>query len=97
MLKHPDPTIPFVLEVDASEVGVGAILSQRQGCPAKLFPCAYFSRKLSEAERNYDVGNRELLAIKAALEEWRHWLEGAQHPFVIYTDHKNLEYICSAK
>ncbi|KAK3507946.1 hypothetical protein QTP70_005050 [Hemibagrus guttatus] len=37
--------------------------------------------KLTAAERNYDVGNRELLAIKAALEEWRHWLEGARHPF----------------
>ena len=97
LLKHPDPALPFVVEVDASEVGVGAVLSQRQGNPAKLFPCAYFSRKLSQAERNYDVGNRELLAIKLAIEEWRHWLEGAQHPFVIYTDHKNLEYIRTAK
>ena len=97
LLKHPDPALPFVVEVDASEVGVGGVLSQRQGNPAKLFPCAYFSRKLSQAERNYDVGNRELLAIKLALEEWRHWLEGAQQPFVIFTDHKNLEYIRTAK
>ncbi len=34
--------------------------------------------------------NRELLAIKLALEEWRHWLEGAKHPFTVLTDHKNL-------
>ncbi|KAL0150500.1 hypothetical protein M9458_054317 [Cirrhinus mrigala] len=54
-------------------------------------------QKLSSAERNYDVGNRELLAMKAALEEWRHWLEGAQHPFTVLTDHKNLEYLRSAK
>jgi len=52
---------------------------------------------MSAAERNYDVGNRELLAMKAALEEWRHWLEGAKHPFTILTDHKNLEYLRSAK
>ncbi len=52
---------------------------------------------LSPAERNYDIGNRELLAIKLALEEWRHWLEGAQHPFTVITDHKNLEYLRSAK
>lgn len=43
------------------------------------------------------MGNRELLAVKLALEEWRHWLEGAEHPFVIYTDHKNLEYLQTVK
>ncbi|KAK3529517.1 hypothetical protein QTP70_031959, partial [Hemibagrus guttatus] len=53
--------------------------------------------KLSPAEANYDIGNRELLAIKLALEEWRHWLEGAKHPFVVLTDHKNLEYLRAAK
>ncbi|KAL0171115.1 hypothetical protein M9458_031427, partial [Cirrhinus mrigala] len=96
VLKHPDPQLPFLVEVDASSTGVGAILSQRQG-PPRTFPCAFFSHKLNPAERNYDVGNRELLAIKLALEEWRHWLEGAQHPFIILTDHKNLEYIRTAK
>ncbi|KAI2661335.1 Transposon Tf2-6 polyprotein [Labeo rohita] len=69
----------------------------RQGDPPKLYPCAYFSHKLSPAECNYDVGNRELLAMKLALEEWRHWLEGAKHPFTVLTDHKNLEYLRSAK
>ncbi len=96
-ILHPDPRTPFIVEVDASSTGIGAVLSQRQGTPAKMFPCAFYSRKLSSAERNYDVGNRELLAMKAALEEWRHWLEGAQHPFTVLTDHKNLEYLCSAK
>ncbi|KAL0150894.1 hypothetical protein M9458_053813, partial [Cirrhinus mrigala] len=91
------PNEPFIVEVDASNTGVGAILSQRHGDPAKMHPCAYFSRKLSPAERNYDVGNRELLAMKLALEEWRYWLAGAKHPFTILTDHKNLEYLRSAK
>ncbi|KAL3980939.1 ETS domain-containing transcription factor ERF [Sarotherodon galilaeus] len=95
ILVQPDLSQPFVVEVDTSDAGVGAVLSQRQG--GKLHPCAYFSRRLSPAERNYDVGNRELLAIKLALEEWRHWLEGAAQPFVVWTDHKNLEYIRSAK
>ncbi|KAI2668506.1 Transposon Tf2-11 polyprotein [Labeo rohita] len=97
ILKHPDPQLPFVVEVDASDCGIGAVLSQRHGNPGKLHPCAFFSRKLTAAERNYDVGNKELLSMKAALEEWRHWLEGATHPFQIITDHKNLEYIKGAK
>jgi len=62
-----------------------------------MHPCTYLSLRLTPAERNYDVGNRELLAVKVALEEWRHWLEGAQHPFIVWTDHKNLEYIRQAK
>ncbi|KAL0183501.1 hypothetical protein M9458_019197 [Cirrhinus mrigala] len=76
LLRHPDPQRPFTVEVDASTTGVGAVLSQAVGESSLLHPCAYYSRKLSPAEQNYDVGNRELLAIKLALEEWRHWLEG---------------------
>ncbi|XP_029292890.1 uncharacterized protein LOC115011797 [Cottoperca gobio] len=87
----------FVVEVDASDVGVGTVLSQRSVSDNKLHPCAFLSKKLSPAERNYDVGNRELLAIKVALEEWRHWLEAAEQPFLVLTDHKNLQYIQSVK
>ncbi|XP_073780218.1 uncharacterized protein [Danio rerio] len=97
ILCHPDPTRPFIVEIDASNSGIGAILSQRSPTTNKLHPCAFYSRKLNPAERKYDVGNRELLAMKAALEEWRHLLEGAKHPFTVITDHKNLEYIRSCK
>ncbi len=97
ILIAPDPTRQFVVEVDASEVGVGAVLSQRSSSDDKMHPCAFFSHRLSSAERNYDIGNRELLAVKLALEEWRHWLEGSGVPFIVWTDHKNLEYIRSAK
>ncbi len=97
ILHHPNPDLEFTVEVDASNTGIGAVLSQRQGSPLKLFPCAFYSRKLNPAERNYDVGDRELLAMKAAFEEWRHWLEGAKLPFLVLTDHRNLEYIRSAK
>ncbi|KAL0185591.1 hypothetical protein M9458_017261, partial [Cirrhinus mrigala] len=96
-LTHPDPKLRFVIEVDASTLGVGAVLSQWKGEPPVLHPCACFSKKLSLAEQNYDVGNRELLAIKLALEEWWHWLEGSQHPSEVVTDHKNLQYLHDAK
>ncbi|XDV37360.1 hypothetical protein PO909_006967 [Leuciscus waleckii] len=97
ILVAPDPSRQFVVEVDASEVGVGAVLSQRSSTDDKMHPCAFFSHRLSPAERNYDIGNRELLAVKLALEEWRHWLEGSGVPFIVWTDHKNLEYIRTAK
>lgn len=97
VLRQPDPSRQFVVEVDASETGVGAVLSQRFDPHNRLYPCAFFSRRLTSAEKNYDVGNRELLAVKLALEEWRHWLEGAELPFLVWTDHKNLAYIQSAR
>uniref|UniRef100_A0A146SAR5 Gypsy retrotransposon integrase-like protein 1 n=1 Tax=Fundulus heteroclitus TaxID=8078 RepID=A0A146SAR5_FUNHE len=96
VLVSPDPERQFIVEVDASSSGVGAILSQK-AIDGRIHPCAFFSRKLSSAEQNYDVGNRELLAVKLALEEWRHMLEGAKLPFLVWTDHKNLEYLKTAK
>jgi hypothetical protein len=81
VLAHP--SLAFIVEVDASEAGIGAVLSQRLGTPPKLRPCAFFSKKLSPVEGNYDVGDRELLAVIKALKAWRHWLEGARHPFLI--------------
>ena len=92
MLAHPDPELPFIVEVE-----VGAILSQKSSQDQQMHPCAFFSRRLTAAESHHDVGNRELLAVKLALEEWRHWLEGVQHLFMVWTDHKNLEYIREAR
>ncbi|KAK3515283.1 hypothetical protein QTP70_013491 [Hemibagrus guttatus] len=96
-LVHPDPTWPFVVEVDASALGVGAVLSQWRGEPPVLHPCAFFSKKLSLPEQNYDIGDHELLATKLALEEWQHWLKGANRPFKVITDYKNLQYLREAK
>ncbi|KAK7896247.1 hypothetical protein WMY93_021572 [Mugilogobius chulae] len=92
-----DPTAQFLVEVDASDSGLGAVLSQRSSGDKKLHPCAFYSRQLTPAERNYDVGNRELLAVVEALKEWRHWLEGSAQPFLVWTDHKNLSYLRSAR
>ncbi|KAL2095538.1 hypothetical protein ACEWY4_007686 [Coilia grayii] len=97
ILQVPNPEQQFVVKVDVSDVGAGAVLSQRRREDDKLHPCAFFSRRLSLAECNYDIGDRELLAVKLALEECRHWLEGPSVPFIVWTDHKNLEYIRTAK
>lgn len=97
ILLTPDIARQFIVKVDASEVGVGAVLSQRSAADGKVHPCAFFSHRLSPAERNYDVGNHELLAIHLALGEWRQWLEGSSVPFIVWTDLRNLEYIRSTK
>lgn len=85
------------MEVDASDVGVGAVRSQWNPTDQKLHSCAFFSLRLSPAERNNDVGNHELLAVVLALQNWWHWLEGTAQPFVIGTDPKNLVDLRGAK
>jgi hypothetical protein len=67
---------PFELEVDASGFALGAVLTQR-GTDKKKHPIAYFSTTLSEAERNYDIYDLELLAIVKALRHWRQFLAGS--------------------
>uniref|UniRef100_A0AAY5KJG5 Gypsy retrotransposon integrase-like protein 1 n=1 Tax=Esox lucius TaxID=8010 RepID=A0AAY5KJG5_ESOLU len=56
-----------------------------------------YNLKLSAAEQNYDIGDRELLAVVRALSAWRHWLKGDKHPFLVWTDHRNLEYMRAAR
>ena len=67
VLTHPDTSLPFFVKVDASEVGVGPVLSKCSRRPPKLRPCAFYSKQLSHAQRNYDAGDRELLAGMNAL------------------------------
>jgi len=58
---------------------------------------AFYSKSLSLVEQNYEIHDKEMLAIIRVLEKWRHFLEGAQHLVEIWTDHKNLEYFMIAK
>ncbi len=89
ILLLPDPTKPFTVTTDASDIAIGAVLSQDQGRGDQ--PVAYESRKLSPAEQNYPVHEKELLAIVHAIKLWRTYLEGQK--FTVITDHASLEYI----
>ena len=91
VLRHPDPSLPFTVESDASDFAIGAVLSQPAlDNPAILHPVAFFSRKLEPAERNYDVHDKELIAIICALEHWRHFLVGSSFIVPVFCDHRNL-------
>ena len=71
VLAHADESKPFVISCDASDYGIGAELTQPH-LPGRVL--AYFSRKLNSAERNYSVGDRELLAIKDSCCRWRFYM-----------------------
>ena len=90
VLIHPNRDLPFIVETDSSNYAIGAILSQVSPNDKMVHPVAFFSRSLSGAEKNYPIYDKELLAIVAALENWRHFLEGSSTPFTIYSDHRNL-------
>ena len=96
ILRYYNPEFKCVLETDASDYAIGAILSQINE-DHELHPVAYYSRKLSPAELNYEIYDKEMLAIVEAFKEWRHYLEGAQHKITVYSDHKNLEYFTKTK
>ena len=82
------------METNAFDFAFGVVLLQLED-GEKLHPVAFHSRKFSAAEINYEIHDKELLAIVDSFQEWLHLLEGAIHQVTIYTDHKNLEYFIS--
>ncbi|SJL00117.1 uncharacterized protein ARMOST_03429 [Armillaria ostoyae] len=90
ILAIPTEKGKFHVEADTSEGAIGAILSQEQD--RKWRPVAFLSKALTIMERNYEIYNKELLAIMLTLDEWRHYLMGATLDFEIWTDHQNLQY-----
>ena len=96
VLVTPDLDKEMRVEADASDFAIGGVLSMK--CEnEKWRPVAYISKSLNEAERNYKIHNKKMLAIIWCLEAWRHFLEGAKNWFEIWTDHKNLEYFMKAQ
>jgi len=76
--------------MDASEHAIGGVLFQKQ--EGKWKPIAFLSRTMQPAERNYEIYDKELLAIVEALAKWRQYLLDAAETFEIWTDHENLKY-----
>lgn len=85
-----------VLEADCSGYVFGGCLSQRD-TNGQLRPIAYISKKLSPTESNYDIHDKELLAIVRCMEEWRGMLIGLNQPFTVLSDHKNLKHFMTSR
>lgn len=93
VLRLPDFDQPFIVQTDASDTGIGAILLQEH--EGVKMPIAYASRKLSSAEKNYSVIERECLALIWALQKYQVYLYGKV--FYLETDHKPLEFLQKAR
>ncbi|MHB1799638.1 MAG: reverse transcriptase family protein [Vulcanimicrobiaceae bacterium] len=93
ILAHPDFTREFILETDASNIGLGAILSQEFEKGRRVI--GYASRVLTPAERNYGTTDREALAVVWGTREYRPYLHGRK--FLLITDHEALKYILTYK
>ncbi|CAI7889453.1 unnamed protein product [Closterium sp. NIES-54] len=89
VLILPDTEKDYVIEADASDQAVGAVLMQDQG--KGLQPIAYLSKKLHGAELNYPIHDKEALAIITAFKTWRCYLKGRKT--TVYTDHCRLKYL----
>ena len=96
ILAHYDPQKPVIVETDASDFALGAVLSQRDG-ENRLHPVAFHSRKFSPAEINYEIHDKELLAIVDLFKHWRRYCEGAVHQVQVFSDRQNLKYFTMTK
>lgn len=93
VLSNPDFTKPFIMQTDASDVGLGAVLVQGENDDEKVV--AYWSRKLTAAERKYQTTERECLAVVQAIEHFRPYIEGVH--FSVITDHASLLWLQNLK
>ena len=96
LLTEPTLALPqrkglYRVETDASGYAIGGVLSQQQK-DGKWKPVAFLSRTMTPAEHNYEIYDKELLAIMECLEKWRQYLLDAEEKFEVWTDHKNLKY-----
>ena len=96
VLTHYKPNCLLVIETDASDYALAAILFQVE--PNRdIHPITYLFWTFSDTKLNYDTHDKELMAIYKAFKGWKYYLEGANVQIDIVTDHKNLEYCCTTQ
>ncbi|KAJ1037018.1 hypothetical protein NDA10_001377 [Ustilago hordei] len=95
VLQHFNYHLPTRLETDASDFAIAGVLKQEH--EGQWHPVAFYSRKMSPAEKNYEIHDKELLAVVACLTQWQHMLAGLPRQLVILTDHEALKYFKSQR
>ena len=97
ILAHWIPGTLLIVETDALDYALAAILSTISPTDGKIHLIAFHSRTFTPPKLNYNVHNKELLAIFEAFNIWCHYLKGSPTPINMVTDHKNLEYFSTTK
>ena len=83
VLISSDDNLPFYVEADSSDFATGAVLPQQFKEDGKWHPIVFYSKSLNAVECNYEIHDKEMLAIIHSFEEWHHFLEGAWHQFEV--------------
>ncbi|KAG5733977.1 hypothetical protein E4T56_gene6789 [Termitomyces sp. T112] len=97
VLRHFDPSLPIVLECDTSNYAITRILSQSNLGGKDLCPIAFYTQSMILAELNYNIYDKELLAIVKAFCQWQAYLKGSPHHIQVYSNHNNLQYFTTTK
>ena len=97
IFTHWIPGTLLIIETDALDYALAAILSTISLTDGEIHPIAFHSWTFTPPKLNYDVHDKELLAIFEAFKIWHHYLEGSLTPVDVVTDHKNLEYFSTTK
>jgi hypothetical protein len=92
VLRHYDPNLPCTLATDTLDFALSGVLQQPDS-DGNLHPITYYSRKFAPSEINYEVHDKELLAVV----DMRHWLQGSPYLISVVSDHKNLEYFMNSQ
>ncbi|HVW99997.1 MAG TPA: reverse transcriptase family protein, partial [Candidatus Babeliaceae bacterium] len=91
VLRLPDMSKDFILDTDASTIGIGGILQQQDEATKKNYVVSYYSRKINDAEKKLGITDLEALALRDSISKFRKYLIGKK--FTVYTDHISLTYL----
>ena len=94
VLTHYKPDCPLIIQTDASNYALAAILSQVEP-DGDIHLITHFSWTFSDTKLNYDTHDKELMAIYEAFKAWQHYLEGANVQIDVVMDQRNLKYCCT--
>ena len=92
VLMTPDFNRPFILTIDASDVGAGAVLMQEDSAGID-HPLSYFSYKFKASQRNYSTSEKETLSLLLALQHYEFYVSAAQFPLIVFTNHNPLVFL----